>query len=116
MEALTPALRKIRQKEFYSDPRFHASIAWALLDSGPAVDLHSAASSAGTMAALSSDPLPPTLAPQEFTRIPHLPPALVPSLTTKYSAQLGRPHVGAFDVGEVKVRIGKWEGGWCMQG
>lgn len=30
-EALVPMLRTIRQKEFYSEPRFHASIAWALM-------------------------------------------------------------------------------------
>jgi hypothetical protein len=29
-QALTPALHAIRQKEFYADPRFHSSIAWAL--------------------------------------------------------------------------------------
>ena len=31
VEALVPTLRAIRQKEFYSEPRFHASIAWALM-------------------------------------------------------------------------------------
>ncbi|KAI6147258.1 hypothetical protein BKA82DRAFT_643213 [Pisolithus tinctorius] len=29
---LVPTLRSLRQKEFYGDPKFHASIAWALLD------------------------------------------------------------------------------------
>jgi hypothetical protein len=31
-ESLIPTLRAIRQQEFYPEPRFHASIAWALLD------------------------------------------------------------------------------------
>src|ERR1700720_1202236 len=33
-EALNMILRSFRQNEFYTDPRFHASIAWALLE-GP---------------------------------------------------------------------------------
>lgn len=33
LKLLAPTLRSLRQKEFYADPRFHASIAWALLDS-----------------------------------------------------------------------------------
>ncbi|ETW82096.1 hypothetical protein HETIRDRAFT_122905 [Heterobasidion irregulare TC 32-1] len=31
-DALSPLLRALRQKEYYDAPRFHASIAWALLD------------------------------------------------------------------------------------
>ncbi|KAJ7644305.1 hypothetical protein FB45DRAFT_1021081 [Roridomyces roridus] len=34
-DMLTPTLHAIRQQEFYSTPRFHASIAWALLDWRP---------------------------------------------------------------------------------
>ncbi|KAI6166670.1 hypothetical protein EDD17DRAFT_1180740 [Pisolithus thermaeus] len=33
LKLLAPTLRSLRQKEFYADPKFHASIAWALLDS-----------------------------------------------------------------------------------
>ncbi|KAF8517395.1 hypothetical protein BU17DRAFT_91842 [Hysterangium stoloniferum] len=31
-ESITPTLRSLYQKEYYTEPRFHASIAWALLD------------------------------------------------------------------------------------
>ncbi|KAI6129681.1 hypothetical protein EDD16DRAFT_1149831 [Pisolithus croceorrhizus] len=37
LKLLAPTLRSLRQKEFYADPKFHASIAWALLDSSGTV-------------------------------------------------------------------------------
>jgi hypothetical protein len=162
-EALTPTLHSFRQKEFYTDPRFHASIAWALLDA------KSDAASSGvksmpeslsvlqtehrlqgsiTSAPSSSVPprtqndaeiidasdstptYPPASTPQEpsdpptvskhplrdFPTIPHLPPTLIPTLNAKYTAELTRANVGVFEVGEVKVKIGKWVGGWALQG
>ncbi|KZP06104.1 hypothetical protein FIBSPDRAFT_876858 [Athelia psychrophila] len=107
-EALTPALRAIRQKEFYSDPRFHASIAWALLDARPALPPQPPSH---------ASPVPfaaPTS--QVFPTIPHFPPTFIASLIAKHSAQLARPVVGAFEVGEVKVKIGREEHGWKMGG
>jgi U6 snRNA phosphodiesterase len=159
-EALTPTLHSFRQKEFYTDPRFHASIAWALLDvksnavpsgaksipdslSALQTERHlegsitSALSSSvpprmqnGAMLINASDstpshPLastpqePPTVPKhplREFPTIPHLSPTLIPTLNAKFTAELTRANVGVFEVGEVKVKIGKWVGGWALQG
>ncbi|KIM78488.1 hypothetical protein PILCRDRAFT_98387 [Piloderma croceum F 1598] len=157
-EALTPTLHSLRQKEFYTDPRFHASIAWALLDaksdaafsgsksipeslsvleterhlqgsitSAPSNSvLHRTQIGASTLTypPASTSPQEPTSdAPtvpkyplREFPTIPHLPPTLIPTLNAKYTAELTRANVGVFEVGEVRVKIGKWVGGWALQG
>ena len=153
-DALTPTLHSFRQKEFYIDPRFHASIAWALLDTKP-INLPSGSKSIpGSMSVLQTaqevqgprtsksgsslvpndasltststypfipSPIPdvpsiPTYPQKEFLAIPHFPPTLIPTLVDKHTAQLTRVNIGAFEVDEVRVKIGKWVGGWALQG
>ncbi|KAF7982875.1 hypothetical protein HWV62_25110 [Athelia sp. TMB] len=124
IEALTPALRAIRQREFYSDPRFHASIGWALLDSCASSGVYlpsdppSAIRTSTPVNSPSEQPsvVSPIPTSPTFPTIPHFPPTLVSSLVTKHSRQLTRPLVGAFEVGEVKVKIGREEYGWKMKG
>jgi len=148
-DALTPTLRLFRQKEFYADPRFHASIAWALLDART-VDSSSSGSpelmsvfhvtqkaqgsSTSTGESSYGTHIPPldgnsltdmsasphnsstTNTQNEFQTIPHFPPTLISALIAKHATQLTRASVGVFDVGEVRVKIGKWVGGWVLQG
>lgn len=102
--ALTPALLAIRQKGFYSDPRFHASIAWALLD-------HS--SSTSRKESLVPRPTSPEALPEQvtdeakFPTIPHFPKELIPTLNNSHGIQLASTKTGTFDVEEITVKIGK---------
>ncbi|OSD02417.1 hypothetical protein PYCCODRAFT_1390116 [Trametes coccinea BRFM310] len=109
-ERLTPTLRSIRQKEFYQDPRFHASIAWALLD--------------GTARAVSQQVQGPeqgrdrpstTERLEDFPTIPGFPPSLIPQLRAEFSQQVVDPSVGRFEAEEVHVRIGKEISKWRLQ-
>jgi len=90
-EALIPTLRAIRQQEFYPEPRFHASIAWALLDR----------------------PTLPSSDSPEFVTIPDLPVDLTPGLNREYSLGLQRT-VASVDAVQVQVKIGKDVVGWQM--
>jgi U6 snRNA phosphodiesterase len=109
-DALTPTLKAIRQKEFYPEPRFHASFAWALLD---------ACRSGSTTPALRSTPpatedAPPSSSAPAFSTIPHFPPSLVPALNASYGSQLAERRAGIFEVDQIRVRIGKDVVGWRL--
>jgi len=103
--ALTPALRAIRQKEFYQDPRFHTSIAWALLER-PA---HPASK-------VTTADTPPTVESATFETIPCLPKNLVLSLIEQYGARLAHTKTGTFDVEAITVKIGKDAYSWPLTG
>ncbi len=128
VQGLAPALRAIRQKEFYDDPRFHASIAWALLDgskspgspltqndtlsespqpSGPGHDTPTGSPSP-------SNTTTPTSAVLEFPTIPCFPPSLMPQLQAEFCGELVRRGVGTFEAEEVHVRIGKEVSRWKL--
>jgi len=118
---LTPTLQAIRQKEFYTNPRFHASIGWALLDR----QAHNASPQGETQIALSkSTPTPSTeaslssgpLSRADFPIIPHLPYDLVSMLNDRHSAKLSSPKTGTFDVNEISVKIGKEICTWRLSG
>ncbi|GJJ15709.1 hypothetical protein Clacol_009987 [Clathrus columnatus] len=101
VESITPTLRSLYQKEYYPQPRFHASIAWALLNtqSGKTVTTTTA---------------PPILSDAEvpidnnnntdFPSLPNIPNELITSLNDVMGKQLNRI---TFDVSEMEVRIGK---------
>ena len=79
----------MRQKEYYTEPRFHASVAWALLDRQPRksfeeneIDLDA-----------------------QFPTIPSFPPSLVQDLTSNFGVTLSK--LGIFQVTQVSIRIGK---------
>ncbi|KAJ2990237.1 hypothetical protein NUW54_g8532 [Trametes sanguinea] len=105
-EHLTPILKSIRQKEFYQDPRFHASIAWALLDGAKAEEQKSRSPERN------QDP-PSTN--EEFPTIPGFPPVLIPQLRAEFSRQLVDSAVGRFEADEIHVRIGKEISKWRLQ-
>jgi len=79
--ALTPHLNFLHQKTYYDQPRFHASIAWALLHSGS--DSDSGA----------------------FPSISEFPPDFAESLEDILGKDIRA--VGSVDVEEVEVKIGK---------
>ena len=119
--ALAPALRAIRQQEYYDNPRFHASIAWALI-SRPQDSLESI-SSDNTHATHPAQPeyISPSTSTVEdsaeaFPTISGLPPELITSLIERYSARLSSPYIGNFDVEKVVVKIGKETTSWRLLG
>ncbi|KAJ7577458.1 U6 snRNA phosphodiesterase Usb1 [Mycena floridula] len=85
--ALTPTLHSFKQKEYYAEPRFHASIAWALLERGPA--------------------------PSEFQTIPSFPTNLIPELTPKYQKIMASKSIEAE---ELTLKIGKEVFEWRFRG
>lgn len=86
-DRLTPILRAIRQREFYDNPRFHSSLAWALLDQTPTGDL-------------------PTVSP--------LGDDVVGRLNKEYGKQLAATHVSMLQVSELTVKIGKEVSSWWL--
>ena len=124
---LTPALRAIRQKEFYEEPRFHTSIAWALLDGAktPTASSHDSYTTSEVLRPPTSTQDVPTKVPaengpvlasttSEFPTIPRLPPSLVPQLQEEFRDQLIQRGVGGFEAEEVHVRIGKEVSKWRL--
>ncbi|KIJ14922.1 hypothetical protein PAXINDRAFT_99726 [Paxillus involutus ATCC 200175] len=121
LDLLSPTLRLLRQKEFYADPKFHASIAWALLERMPS-PFHSASlSTTGALDEIALDESPPPgdeavhrstspptpTAKENFDRIPHFPHGLVPSLNQAYAGKLSEARTGGFVVDRISVKIGK---------
>ncbi|KAG6844521.1 hypothetical protein H0H87_006282 [Tephrocybe sp. NHM501043] len=114
-DALTPALKTIRQKEFYSEPRFHASIAWALLDhrTKSTTDDISSTGAGGTSTIL---PFPSDTSGLAFPTIPSLPKGMVSTLNGLFSERLSAARTGTYDVETVTVKIGKETHTWCLSG
>ncbi|KAF9505915.1 hypothetical protein BS47DRAFT_1378202 [Hydnum rufescens UP504] len=87
---LTDTLGYLRQQGYYAQPRFHTSIAWALLH-------------------------PPSESPTSpFASVSELPADLVPGLEKRYGTELRR--IGRFDVDHISVKIGKDVHSWSLGG
>ena len=113
-KALGPILKTFRQREFYDDPRFHASFAWALLDSD---QQNASASEEGSPAPHAHPPNQPSdvlATDPEFSTIPHFPPSLIPQLQRDFSRELLKPGVGTFEAEEINVQIGKEVSRWKL--
>ncbi|PPR07102.1 hypothetical protein CVT24_010938 [Panaeolus cyanescens] len=115
--SLGPSLRSIRQQEYYVNPRFHASIGWALLhrandNSGSSAISDSFCTAVNdTEVNLTSDidqATPP------FHTIPHFPKSLVPSLNESHQEKLSQ--VGTFNVKSLTLKIGKQVSTWPLLG
>ena len=93
-DALAPALRAIKQSEFYPEPKFHVSVGWALLEGG-GTGIPDTAGENGT-----GEPA------GNFPTIAELPQDVVEELNRDFASRLRKPsaHVEAE---EVSVRIGK---------
>ncbi|KAH7913427.1 U6 snRNA phosphodiesterase Usb1 [Hygrophoropsis aurantiaca] len=122
VDKLDPILRSIRQKEFYNQPRFHASFAWALLEdvssknilqnSNTVEPLTSSVSpmemeSSTNAHSLPTPPSAPEISLDEFNRIPRFPDDLIPSLNENFGENLTSPRIGSFDVASITMKIGK---------
>ncbi|KAF8630831.1 hypothetical protein AX17_005190 [Amanita inopinata Kibby_2008] len=119
--ALAPVLRLLHQKEYYEHPRFHASIAWALLDQGSRGQTGASSTCSATRQSVTCerDENAPHSTPDvqtDFPTIPHLPKELIPKLNEQYSATLSSTKVALFDVEEITVKIGKDIFSWRMMG
>ncbi|KAF5390669.1 hypothetical protein D9757_002740 [Collybiopsis confluens] len=84
---LSPFLSNLRQNEYYADPQFHVSIAWALLATSNA---------------------------QQPSAIFQAVPQLADTLTVTLNEQFTPASCGAFDVEYLCVKIGKDVSSWRM--
>lgn len=120
-DAVTPILRKYRQKEFYSEPRFHASIAWALLANAAHKQLDSQSPSTdvaddGPAIHDMEDKGKSKVVSTEYPTIPRFPPDLVSTLEAEFGSMLRSRHVGTFECEHLCVRIGKEVMRWMLAG
>ncbi|KAH7885136.1 U6 snRNA phosphodiesterase Usb1 [Phlebopus sp. FC_14] len=123
-----PILQSLRQKEFYLDPKFHASIAWALLEyknhqNNSALPLLEADRPLDDLTLTSQDSIneitersvSPSTSTEEFVRIPCFPPDLVPGLNQAFASKLSMARTGGFVVDRIAVKIGKDVFTWPLQ-
>jgi hypothetical protein len=89
-DALTPALRAIKQSEFYPEPKFHVSIGWALLERN------------GTARST-----------EDFPAIAEFPQDVIEDLNRDFASQLRRPSASV-EAEEVCVKIGKEAFQWGL--
>ncbi|KAG7088399.1 hypothetical protein E1B28_012397 [Marasmius oreades] len=128
-QGLTPTLETLRQKVYYAEPQFHASIAWALL-STPTLGqiLESSITETPTpqdvctLRANSASTLDEGLdlvmmsTAMDFQRIPGLPESLITTLNDEYATLLCSNRVSAFDVRRLNATIGKEVFSWQFEG
>ncbi|KAJ7081385.1 hypothetical protein B0H15DRAFT_854980 [Mycena belliarum] len=113
--ALTPALRAIHQQEYYTSPRFHASIGWSLLGgrtSASQADVDPPSHSPGS---IPPDPRNSSV-PANHPSITEFPPSLLPTLNQEYASRLTGSTVKSFDVAEICMKIGKDVSRWRLSG
>ncbi|KAK7021220.1 U6 snRNA phosphodiesterase [Favolaschia claudopus] len=125
--SLTPTLQAMRQQEFYSSPRFHASIGWALLGGKDNVEPPNSSDSTNfttnidldqpslsSIRADSSNLSTPT--ENEYFKVTEFPPTLVSSLNEQYGAALVGSVAKSFDITELCIKIGKDITRWRLNG
>ncbi|KAG2060676.1 hypothetical protein BDR06DRAFT_476605 [Suillus hirtellus] len=132
LSALSPTLQSLRQRDFYSQPRFHVSIAWVLLDPNTSMNgetdtkRHSRACEGVTIVEGTSDNNLTSNGDIEesnkqsqakcFPRVPHFPSELIPTLNQRFGARVSSAHIGGFDADTIVVKIGKEIFSWAFQG
>ncbi|KAK0470251.1 U6 snRNA phosphodiesterase Usb1 [Desarmillaria tabescens] len=90
--ALAPTLQGLRQKGYYAEPRFHASVAWALLDEAPSESQ------------------------TQFPTIPGIPSRLIDKLNQEYQSGLSAKSMNFYDADTICVKIGKEVFSWRLKG
>lgn len=132
LSALSPTLQSLRQRDFYSQPRFHVSIAWVLLDPNTSVNgdtdtkRHSPAYEGVTIVEGTSDnnltsngdigESNKQFQAKCFPRVPHFPSELIPTLNQRFGARVSSAHIGGFDADTIVVKIGREIFSWPFQG
>ncbi|KAF8349234.1 hypothetical protein F5887DRAFT_878788 [Amanita rubescens] len=109
--ALAPIIRQLRQQGYYENPRFHASLAWALLDRSSSIP-----SLLGSPGSVSQRSTPGLDIPNGFPTITHFPKDLISTLNERYNSALASTKVGLFDAESITVKIGKDTFTWNMSG
>jgi len=114
-DTLAPTLRSFHQQGYYEQPRFHASFAWVLLDHPPQPTSPGAPEPQTPLPSL--PPLEDRLSEKKslVPTVPRLPETVVPALNSSLGLQL-KGVAGVFEVGEVRIRIGKDVFGWDLSG
>ena len=109
-EALSPALKSIHQQEYYTTPRFHASLGWALLHKARQTTSPDPQSIPRNCAADSVTTKPPNeraTSSQEWPTISCLPQELITALNRKYSEKLSSLNDAFCSAEAVTLKIGK---------
>lgn len=121
---LKPLIESLRQRAYYARPRFHASVAWALLDhcldpvgSDPTIG----EAPSGSVSLFNREQITPrypskTEIPANFVTIPGLPEGLIAQMNHRFKDQLSSPLIGSFDAENVVVKIGKETYSWPFIG
>ena len=113
-EALSPALRSIRQQEYYANPKFHASIGWALLHQ--AIQKRTLPTESPGPPSTPTDPAKIAnerkVSSPELLRVSCLPQEMIAALNGKYSVKLSSLNDGVFLVEAVTLKIGKENFAW----
>ncbi|KAL0579141.1 poly(U)-specific 3'-to-5' RNA exonuclease [Marasmius crinis-equi] len=112
------------EKVYYDDPRFHASIAWALLEPPPSNDILDPAKIAnsvpqeGTSQQVTSivdDEVDVGATTPEFQRITELPESIITALNENHKAALSSNRISSFHVQRVSLKIGKEIQSWQLE-
>ncbi|KAJ4001113.1 hypothetical protein F5050DRAFT_1684049 [Lentinula boryana] len=115
-DGLLPFIANLRQKEYYAEPHFHASIAWALLqdpDSSVSLTVANLPSPVHNGSPSLTRVLPST---NDFEQILQLPASLTATLNEQYASRLSSKSWSAYDVRDLCVKIGKDVFSWRLQG
>ncbi|KAJ3739408.1 hypothetical protein DFH05DRAFT_1407242 [Lentinula detonsa] len=126
-DGLLPFIANLRQKEYYAEPHFHASIAWALLratptcskvvnerpDSRVSLTVANLLSPVRNGSPSSTQVLPST---NDFEQILQLPASLTATLNEQYASRLSSKSWSAYDIRDLCVKIGKDVFSWRLQG
>lgn len=96
-DAFVPTLKLLHQKSFYAEPRFHASIAWALPIQQQSTEM---------------DPL--ITAPVQTTAPPFLS-SVLPHISDEYGGKLSQNMDSMFEVDAIEVKIGKDVHRWILE-
>lgn len=118
--ALAPTLKTIRQQEYYADPKFHASIAWALLcqakEKSSDIDtpIINSLSTKGSTPCSSEPESDAVTTVQDFPTVECLPQDLIVTLNEKYGGKLSSAKVGALVAEMVNLKIGKETFTWKL--
>ncbi|OAX39880.1 hypothetical protein K503DRAFT_810263 [Rhizopogon vinicolor AM-OR11-026] len=128
LSALSPTLQSLHQRDFYNQPRFHVSIAWALLDPDTSMNgnvdargqpgtyegatpTEGTSDSSGDNGESSKEPRV-----ERFRSIPRFPSELIPTLHQRFGARVSSEHTGGFNADTVAVKIGKDIFSWPLRG
>ncbi|KAG2365151.1 hypothetical protein BDR07DRAFT_1278095, partial [Suillus spraguei] len=131
LSVLSPTLRSLRQRDFYTQPRFHVSIAWALLDPDTSANGDGDAdtkrrpraceevtivegTSDSNLTSSNGDigESDKQFRTKSFPRVPHFPSELIPTLNQRFGARVSSAHIGGFNADTIAVKIGKDISSW----